>query len=118
MPLKNCDLIVSWKVQFNSSMEGLFEEQNSWDVLVKAETVSVECFCSLERLASPWTALPPEQPASAFSTCPGSFPYKYMCILSACVCMFVFPCAQYGAILAFVFIRNDSWLKFLKEKRL
>lgn len=87
MPLKNCDPIVSWKVQFNSSMEGLFEEQNSWDVLVKAETVSVECFCSLERLASPWTALPPEQPASAFSTCPGSFPYKYMCILSACVCV-------------------------------
>lgn len=71
-PLKNCDPIVSWKVQFRSSMEGLFEEQNSWDVFVKAETPSVECFCSLERLASPWTSLPSERPASAFSLSPGS----------------------------------------------
>lgn len=35
-PLKNCDPIVSWKVQFSSSMEGLFEEQNSWDVFCES----------------------------------------------------------------------------------
>lgn len=99
-------------------MEGLFEEQHSWDVFVKAETPSVERFCSLERLAGPWTSQPSER-----ATCFGIQHFSWLFATNTCVflcaCVWlVCPCAQYSAILVFVFISTDSRLKFIKEKRL
>jgi hypothetical protein len=100
-PLKTCDLIVSWKVQFSSSLDGLLEEENSWGVFGERRDSLESAFA----LLSPCGTLPLEQPASTFKTPPSSFPYIYMFTL------------MYNTNLAFVFI-SDSCLKFIKKKRL